>query len=373
MSLLPPGVDSEELMTYIRSMSNELLKDPLEVHSLEFLRTRWLTADRVQFATKNHVSVAGLAFTLYSRALAQTRGPPLDEVNGDEFLAAGILVEDEMTPALYSQTRLVDTITALRSQWLSCQTCGGISQLIEALLFRGAVLMNNALPNTVLDDARFSADIPDTELCVGRKIFGLDLETFFFDAITQLQLISRGVPALENVDAVVAEAVRVHAVNSLYRCKLHYATLPWFHLYWELRVAPGEREAYHREKPSAPTEARQVISLHRAYELLNTEGQTCSLDTLADTTNPLSMVTLCARKWKTAGVKITHMSEPIDGPSLRFVCGELAYVDKDDVFTGNALAIVTIFLQRKKEFIDMDTAPRKNLAVSTNQQYTAAE
>jgi len=366
MSLLPHGADGAALLLQIRELAVELhrqeTKDPDRL-SLAVLHKVWLGADRTQLATKTRTSMALLAFTSYMRALGDKCKPPVTDIDGQALITAGVLTVDGLTPAAYSQTQLMDTLYAIRAKWVAACACKGIDQFLAALMHRSAVQASFIHPNSVLDDGRYANDIPNTENCHVKKAHIFDTESFFYDALQQREWVAAAKSAKESVPEVDVAAVKLAASNTLYHCKMEYATQPWFRFHWEREVAPGERDSYRRARPSLADEGRMVIALFRGHELQM--DRTCTEEILRSTTDPRSVLTLCCRAWKKGNIVITPSAEAIVRPSLRFLCGELALVDVDGIYMDDPYSILTMFLLRTHAAIDRDVQRREQEKMAT--------
>ena len=367
MSLLPPGADGAVLLLQIRNFAVELhrqeTKDPDRL-SVAMLYKVWLGADRIQLATKTRTSMALLAFTSYMRALGDECKPPVDEIDGQALITAGVLTVDGLTPATYSQTQLMDTLYAIRAKWVAACACKGLDQFLAALMHRSAVQAGFIHSNAVLDDGRYANDILNTETCHAKKAHLVDTESFFYDALQQRAWVASAVSAKDavpNKDDVAA--VKLMASNTLYHCKMEYATQPWFKFHWEREVAPGERDSYRRARPSLADEGRMVIALFRGHELQM--DRTCTEEMLRSTTDPRSVLTLCGRAWKKGNIVITPSASAVVKPSLRFLCGELALVDVDGIYMDDPYSILTLFLLRTHAIIDRDVKPREQERMET--------
>ena len=374
MSYLPPGTDAPQLLHEMRGLFADLKQcDQGEEGACDTeraLRT-WLMADRVQIGSPHRLSAAALAFIVYLRVLSNSPMPPVDEIDGHALIATGALSLDAVQPGSFKQTQVIDAIYALRAAWVQVQRCRGLDQYIACLLHRTAALACFSHTALVLDDGRYSQVTSDPETLVCNTTFVLDMESFYWDATVQRQHTLKTSPAATLVSQETLAAVRMSAQNTLFQCIVDYANVGFYTAHWEFMLAPGERDTYHRLRPSLRDDARSVLALFRGHLLGNVPK--CTETTLRDEDDTRSVIALCARHWHRKKVFITDTGKPVTGPSLRVAGGALVLVDVDGVYGGTSLEVLSLFLQRIHAPIDLGVVPRTASAMGKQRAFCIAD
>jgi hypothetical protein len=366
MAKVPEGLDAEELNRLIHAHGEEYTRQ--ETFALDRLstaecRNRWLKANRQQMASKRRLSIASLAYLPFLKALADEKAPPVDEIDGPALVKAGVITAELFTPKAYKQTELMDTIYAIRACWKAAACCPGFDQFVAVLLFRTAVLAGSGAPESILDDSRYARATGIEGLLACNWDFILHTESFFRDVLVQRQWAAEQQSVASRITPEDVASVRIAATNTVFRCKIDYANKNWFPANDEMKLAPGERDSYHRLRPSLKDDGRSVLSLFRAHEL--TTEERCSIDTLKELSDPRSVLTLCARNWGKELVTITDTGEPVDKPSLRIVCGQLVAVTPTGTFGGEPLDVLSFFLCESNAPIDRSLRPRTLQTIGT--------
>jgi hypothetical protein len=111
--------------------------------------------------------------------------------------------------------------------------------------------------------------------------------------------------------------------------------------------------------------------LFRGHEL--TTGLRCTEDTMNDALDVRSVLSLCEREWKKSTIAITPNSKTRTGPSLRFACGELLLVDKDNVVRGAPFGLITLYLRRVGAVIDCDVEACVNTVMAEQTEFNILE
>jgi hypothetical protein len=361
-----------KLKTTVDALSAEYGRlDVGEGASLECLRDSWLVMERGQYETRSRHSSAALAFLCYIRRLSEESPPCVTEIDGEAMIALGIITATSLVPAKYIQTEVMDSIRAIRSRWAAACACRGLVPYLEALVHRTAILACFTHDETVLDDGSYSRPTNNANVNVASFGFILDTECFFRDALVQLQWCAEAVSATALVTEANVATVTVVAHNSIFHCIIAYANRSWFKHHWELMLSPGERDAYHRARPSLKDDARSVIALFRGHEL--TTGVSCNEETLRMVDDVRSVLSLCERHWGKDTVFVRNNSSARTGPSLRFACGTLLLVDVHDIVGGTAFELITLFLLRVRAFVDSAATARKRATVGAQTSFSIAE
>lgn len=373
MARIPTGLHAATLHAELSALGelysridNEDLDDGEDV---EVLRRRWLLSNRIQLPSQHRVSTASAYFACYIRKLADEPPPGSTasggkEIDGVALITAGVITSNTLTPRSYKQTELVDTFDAIKANWVAACACTGIDLFVAMLIHRMAQLASFAWVETTLDDGRYAiATEHGTSECVARMDFVLEAECFFRDALIQLALADCLQPAsmfLDDSLGTVDEVGRI-ANSTLFDCVITYANIGWFQQHWEILLAPGERDLYHRRCPNLRDDARSILASLRGAAISMVPD--CTEDTMRLVEDPRSALALCGRYWDKGVLDLTDIALPFDGPSLRIVCGNLVFVDTGpNVFDGPPYEVITLFLQRTGHKIDT----RKIASVATD-------